>query len=381
MTHIKLPSNVTIYEVGGCVRDSLLGHTIKDRDYLVVGATPQDMLNAGFIKVGADFPVFLHPHTKDEYALARTERKQGSGYHGFTVYAAPNVTLEDDLSRRDFTMNAMARDSNGIIYDPHNGLKDLNSGMIRHVSKAFEEDPLRILRAARFAARYNFSINTETWKLMQEMVNRGQLNELTKERIVLEFTKNINSNNPPLMWDILDRLNVLGKLVPEVIALKKSWSYIKNNLVAPTNLWGLLLFLSDNSISMKDLKNTVHTYKYPKETLYTYHVLQVAAKTKPWENEEQAVDYWSTSDARRHTFEWRKIQPIVQSIYPQWSTVYSETVQQACSIVQEGLIVETLKSSGKSIRDLPVILKQHRIKSLNKETVKTCMENQCYFHF
>ena len=174
-----------IYLVGGAVRDALLGLPVKDRDWVVVGSTPQEMLDAGYQQVGRDFPVFLHPQTHEEYALARTERKSGSGYTGFTCYAAPDVTLEDDLKRRDLTINALAQDNNGEIIDPYNGLGDLQNRLLRHVSPAFGEDPLRVLRVARFAARYahlSFRIADETLALMREMTHAGELEHLTPER-------------------------------------------------------------------------------------------------------------------------------------------------------------------------------------------------------
>lgn len=171
-----------IYLVGGAVRDALLGLPVKDKDWVVVGATPQEMLDAGYQQVGRDFPVFLHPQTHEEYALARTERKSGSGYTGFTCYAAPDVTLEADLQRRDLTINALARDDDGQIIDPYHGRRDLEARLLRHVSPAFGEDPLRVLRVARFAARYahlSFRIADETLALMREMTAAGELEHLT----------------------------------------------------------------------------------------------------------------------------------------------------------------------------------------------------------
>ncbi|SUH34849.1 tRNA nucleotidyltransferase [Salmonella enterica subsp. enterica] len=170
-----------IYLVGGAVRDALLGLPVKDKDWVVVGATPQEMLDAGYQQVGRDFPVFLHPQTHEEYALARTERKSGSGYTGFTCYAAPDVTLEADLQRRDLTINALARDDDGQIIDPYHGRRDLEARLLRHVSPAFSEDPLRVLRVARFAARYahlSFRIADETLSLMRDMTAAGELEHL-----------------------------------------------------------------------------------------------------------------------------------------------------------------------------------------------------------
>src|SRR3954470_12234340 len=163
-----------VYTVGGAVRDELLGLPVEDRDYVVVGATPEEMIALGYRPVGKDFPVFLHPETHEEYALARTERKSGRGYKGFTVHAAPEVTLEEDLRRRDLTINAMAKAEDGTIVDPFSGRQDLKKKVLRHVSEAFVEDPVRILRTARFAARFGFSIAPETMTLMKRMVDSGE---------------------------------------------------------------------------------------------------------------------------------------------------------------------------------------------------------------
>ena len=165
------------YVVGGAVRDELLALPVADRDWVVVGATPDEMAAAGYRPVGRDFPVFLHPQTKEEYALARTERKSGRGYRGFTVYAAPEVTLEQDLARRDLTLNAMARTEDGALIDPFGGKRDLEAGVLRHVSEAFAEDPVRILRVARFAARFDFRVADETAALMRRMVEAGGTND------------------------------------------------------------------------------------------------------------------------------------------------------------------------------------------------------------
>lgn len=188
-----------IYLVGGAVRDALLGLPIKDKDWVVVGATPQEMLDAGYQQVGRDFPVFLHPQTREEYALARTERKSGSGYTGFTCYAAADVTLEADLQRRDLTINAIARDDDGEIIDPYNGRDDLENRLLRHVSSAFSEDPLRVLRVARFAARYahlGFRIADETMTLMRDMTAAGELEHLTPERVWKETEGALTTRNP-----------------------------------------------------------------------------------------------------------------------------------------------------------------------------------------
>lgn len=211
-----------IYLVGGAVRDALLGLPVKDKDWVVVGATPQEMLDAGYQQVGRDFPVFLHPQTREEYALARTERKSGSGYTGFTCYAAADVTLEADLQRRDLTINALARDDDGEIIDPYNGRRDLENRLLRHVSPAFSEDPLRVLRVARFAARYahlSFRIADETLALMREMTADGELAHLTPERVWKETENALTTRNPQVFFQVLRDCGALRVLFPEIDAL------------------------------------------------------------------------------------------------------------------------------------------------------------------
>ncbi|QBM15937.1 multifunctional CCA protein [Marinobacter sp. JH2] len=208
-----------IYLVGGAVRDGRLGIPVKDRDWVVVGATPEAMKQRGFRQVGADFPVFLHPKTGEEYALARTERKQGRGYHGFTVYSAPDVTLEEDLKRRDLTINAMAEHEDGTLVDPFNGLTDLAQKTLRHVSEAFAEDPLRILRTARFAARFHplgFTICADTMALMREMIGSGELQHLVPERVWQEVQRALHEQSPTVFFKVLHELGALDILMPEL---------------------------------------------------------------------------------------------------------------------------------------------------------------------
>ncbi len=210
------------YLVGGAVRDTLLGLPVKDRDWVVVSATPQEMLDAGYQQVGRDFPVFLHPQSREEYALARTERKSGSGYTGFTCYAAPDVTLEQDLLRRDLTVNALAQDENGAIIDPFNGQQDLRQRILRHVSPAFNEDPLRVLRVARFAARYahlSFRIADETMTLMRDMTGAGELAHLTPERVWKETESALRTRNPQVYFQVLRDCGALKVLFPEIDVL------------------------------------------------------------------------------------------------------------------------------------------------------------------
>jgi len=211
---------VQIYIVGGAVRDELLGRASADRDYVVVGATPEAMLAKGFRPVGKDFPVFLQPQTHEEYALARTERKSGHGYHGFTFHAAPDVTLEQDLARRDLTINAMARGDDGRLIDPFNGAQDLQAKILRHVGPAFAEDPVRILRIARFAARFDdFSVAPETLALMCRMVADGEVDHLVAERVWQELAKGLMEDRPSRMFEVLRACGALARLLPEVDAL------------------------------------------------------------------------------------------------------------------------------------------------------------------
>lgn len=211
-----------VYLVGGAVRDHLLGHPYHEKDYVVVGATPEQLLVQGFQPVGKDFPVFLHPETKDEYALARTERKSGHGYHGFEFHTDPSVTLEQDLIRRDLTINAMAMDNDGNVYDPYGGQQDLCNKVLRHVSNAFVEDPLRVLRIARFAARYHalgFVVAPETLLLMQELAESGELNALTPERVWKETSRALMEAHADVYFETLRACGALKVLFPELDAL------------------------------------------------------------------------------------------------------------------------------------------------------------------
>jgi len=210
---------VKIYRVGGSVRDELLGLPVKDHDYVVVGSDAEEMVRLGFRPVGKDFPVFLHPETNDEYALARTERKTARGYKGFSIQAAPDVTLEQDLTRRDLTINAIARDEHGKLIDPHGGAQDLKDGVLRHVSPAFVEDPVRILRVARFAARFAFEIAPETLDLMRKMVSGGEVDHLVPERVWQELSGGLMERRPSLMIEALRACAALARILPELDAL------------------------------------------------------------------------------------------------------------------------------------------------------------------
>src|SRR5690606_19827383 len=207
-----------VYVVGGAVRDALLGQPHGDRDWVVVGGTPEDMAARGFLPVGGDFPVFLHPVSKEEYALARTERKSGRGYKGFTFYTGPDVTLEDDLRRRDLTVNAIAQRPDGSLVDPWNGRRDIEQKVLRHVGEAFAEDPVRLLRLARFAARFGaFSVAPETMALCRRLVDEGEVDALVPERVWREVAKGLQTDSPARMFDVLAQAGALPRVMPGLV--------------------------------------------------------------------------------------------------------------------------------------------------------------------
>ena len=208
-----------VYSVGGSVRDELLGRAVQDRDYVVVGATPEQMIAAGYQPVGTDFPVFLHPQTHEEYALARTERKTAPGYKGFVFHASAEVTLEQDLRRRDLTINAIAKDADGSLIDPYGGVEDLKRGLLRHVGESFAEDPVRILRTARFAARFTdrgFKVAPETLNLMKSMVDGGEVDHLVAERVWQELARGLMEDRPSALFEVLRACGALARLLPEL---------------------------------------------------------------------------------------------------------------------------------------------------------------------
>jgi tRNA nucleotidyltransferase (CCA-adding enzyme) len=224
---------VKSYLVGGAVRDALLGLPVREKDWVVVGAAPEDMAAAGYRPVGKDFPVFLHPQTKEEHALARTERKSGRGYHGFTFHTGAEVTLEEDLIRRDLTVNAMARDDDGTLVDPYGGQRDLQARLLRHVSPAFAEDPVRILRVARFAARFaplGFRVADETMALMRQMVERGEADHLVSERVWKETERTLSGDGrdeagyrPSVYFQVLHGCGALARVMPELAPKSTPW--------------------------------------------------------------------------------------------------------------------------------------------------------------
>jgi len=241
------------YLVGGAVRDGLLNIDVYDRDWVVVGSTPEEMVGLGYSQVGKDFPVFLHPKTKEEYALARTERKSGLGYHGFEVFSDASVTLEEDLKRRDLTINAMALDSKGLVVDPYGGQDDLRDRVLRHVSDAFVEDPLRVLRVARFAAKladFGFTVAEETSALMAAMVGSGELLNLTPERVWQEVGKALQCQKPSVFFDVLDRVGAVKVLFPELYALHGVQQPVKHH--PEGDVWIHTMMVLDTAALLSD---------------------------------------------------------------------------------------------------------------------------------
>ncbi len=239
--------------VGGAVRDGILGIPVYDQDWLVVGATPQEMLDQGFQQVGKDFPVFLHPKTKQEYALARTERKKGHGYHGFEVNFDRSVTLEEDLIRRDLTINAMVQDNQGNIIDPYHGQQDIKDKWLRHVSPAFEEDPLRVLRVARFAAKLHglgFRVADETLQLMREMVASGEVSHLTPERVWQEVVKALKTDQPSIFFEVLNEVGAVEVLFPALYRLRGVTQPVKPH--PEGDVWVHSMMVLDTAATLSD---------------------------------------------------------------------------------------------------------------------------------
>lgn len=296
-----------IYLVGGAVRDRLLGRTVKEKDWVVVGATPEDMLTRGFKPVGKDFPVFLHPDTNEEYALARTERKTGKGYKGFVFNADPSVTLEEDLVRRDLTINAMAQTENGSIIDPFNGQKDLQQKLLRHVSDAFAEDPVRILRIARFASRFpDFNIHPDTYQLMQTMVNNGEVDALVPERVWKECYRALDEPAPWRFFETLAECNALPIIFPEIkshnIAALKAVVPMSED--GPTRFAALLCSLTLDAVKKLCKRITApKEYQEIAQLAATYHELLANLEI---ENAEQIVHLLEILDCYRRPYRLAK---------------------------------------------------------------------------
>jgi tRNA nucleotidyltransferase (CCA-adding enzyme) len=253
------------YVVGGAVRDRLLGLPVNDRDYVVVGSTPEEMAAAGFTPVGRDFPVFLHPQTYEEYALARTERKTAPGYGGFTFHADANVSLEEDLARRDLTINAMAEDEGGRVIDPFGGQADLADRMLRHVGAAFIEDPVRILRVARFAARFaDFEVAPPTLELMRAMVKSGEVDALVPERVWQELSRGLCEAHPQRMLEVLDLTGAMSHIAPRLARVRETWPALERAAREGAALCvRFAVWIAEANLLLEDLPELVIRLKVP----------------------------------------------------------------------------------------------------------------------
>jgi tRNA nucleotidyltransferase (CCA-adding enzyme) len=344
---------VRTYVVGGAVRDELLGLPVKDRDHVVVGATPEEMTRLGYRAVGKDFPVFLHPVTHEEYALARTERKSGRGYKGFKVYAAPEVTLEEDLRRRDLTINAMARDENGALIDPFGGAADLKAGVLRHVSAAFAEDPVRILRLARFAARFGFKVFPGTMKLLKTMVRSGEADFLVAERVWQEFAKGLMEREPARMFEVLKESGLYAKLFPE---LKKWPKHFSGSLpVRFARLaWGLI---EEKALA---LAKRLRAPNEPRElaVLAAKYGKSLATAKKP----EALLELLTRTDALRRPERFAQLLEVARLASPKADLSRVERALRAVQGVDEGAIARSANSKA----EIQKLIKQARLQSITR---------------
>ncbi len=308
-----------IYLVGGAVRDRLLGRTVKEKDWVVVGATVADMLKLGYRQVGKDFPVFLHPKTNEEYALARTERKVGRGYTGFTFDVAPHVTLEEDLLRRDLTINAIAETPDGILIDPYHGRDDLEQRLLRHVSSAFVEDPVRILRVARFAARFyqlGFTAAPETIALMQTMVQSGEVNALVAERVWKELERALNEDHPEQFFHVLAQCAALPLLFP-AIQMNQAGIKMLAKLAAHISDPHMRFAILFHELDPETIQQFVDRYRIPND--YRDLALMVAKFGKKIRaaqtlSASEIVDLFQQLDAYRREQRFNKFLQVVQAI-------------------------------------------------------------------
>ena len=340
------------YVVGGAVRDGLLGLPVQDRDYVVVGATPEEMTAAGYRPVGKDFPVFLHPQTHEEYALARTERKSGRGYKGFTVYAAPDVTLEQDLARRDLTINAMAKGLDGGLVDPFNGKSDLESKILRHVSPAFSEDPVRILRVARFAARFGFRIADETLALMRSMVAAGETDHLVAERVWQEFAKGLAEKEPVRMFDALERCGLRPRLLPELAS-------VPDNLSGALPVRFALLCWPLQEVAIKALCDRI---KVPNEER---ELALLACRCKDLLGPSTPAEYlnlFKRADALRRPERFTMFLATARLAQPGFDSGKIEHAFKSAAAVDAGAIAGTAKSPT----EIPALLDQAREQAIEK---------------
>ncbi|VAW77036.1 CCA tRNA nucleotidyltransferase [hydrothermal vent metagenome] len=356
-----------IYLVGGAIRDRLLGLPVQERDWVVVGATPEEMLDLGYQQVGKDFPVFLHPQTKEEYALARTERKTGPGYKGFAFHASADVSLEEDLVRRDLTINAMAESSGGELIDLFNGQTDLEQGRLRHVSPAFTEDPVRVLRVARFAAKFGhrkFSVAQSTNALMRSMVANGEIDHLVPERVWAELAKALTTDMPEKFFTVLHGCHALDVLFPEIetnydTATQELRQCANNSRDPSTRYAALMLAIGDKlpvNVHLDQVTSISKRYRVPND--YT-QLASIAIRTADKINSPSAIDMLTImeiSNALKNSPRWQQLLALFQAIGHIDTTTADQLIQAkqvAANINAASLKEQSLQGAeiGKAIRE------------------------------
>ncbi len=365
-----------IYLVGGAVRDKMLGRKITERDYVVVGATPNEMLDLGYRQVGKDFPVFLHPETKEEYALARTERKTGKGYTGFECNADPSVTLEEDLMRRDLTINAMAQEiGSDTIIDPFNGQKDIKLKRLWHISPAFTEDPVRILRVARFAARFpDFTVNPDTLLLMEKMVKTGEVDALVPERVWKEFSRALSEENPLRFFEVLNECGALKKLFPEIISSEsfnasKSLHYLKKS-IEHKNENDLIRFGSlALGLDKNDITSLCQRLKPP--TRFSELALLVSSNLNDYlnldfKNPENVINFLEKIDAYRRPERFSNFCQVMKLSTPENENNESEDLLKQAFEKTKNIDTKPFTNSGLKGEDIGKAIHQARVLILQK---------------
>lgn len=367
-----------VYLVGGAVRDALLNYPVVEHDYVVVGSTPDEMQSLGYKQVGKDFPVFLHPKSKDEYALARKERKNGQGYTGFICDFDPTVTLEEDLYRRDLTINAIAQDENGQLIDPYQGQADIKSRLLRHIGPAFSEDPLRILRVARFAARYHhldFTIAPETLLLMKDMVASGELKTLTKERIWLEIEKCLKTNTLHLFLEVINDINALADVLP----ILPSWSNLETQKITranqcvttqevaiePDTLQVCHFCLCLEACTPDDLKHIEQTLKIPStyaNSLRDFKLLNNFLNEKSF-SPENILEFFNLIDLWRRPERFNLLLEILK--YTQCQQDIAQTLQN-CAMASQAVTAQQVVALGYQGAAIKLGLQTARIAAIEK---------------
>lgn len=369
-----------IYLVGGAVRDELLGLSVQDRDWVVVGATPNDMLKQGFKQVGADFPVFLHPKTREEYALARTERKQGRGYHGFSVYSAPDVTLEEDLTRRDLTINAMAKSDTGELVDPFGGQQDIENRRLRHVSDAFTEDPLRILRVARFAARFQpleFHVSEETMKLMDTMVNNGEVDHLVSERVWQETQRALHEKEPGTFFEVLRACGALAVLIPELVPTERFDSALaalrcmhKAQGSTEERLAALMSPLSIDACIARSKAMKLPNESRDLARLTTTFISEITELTGNEITAESLLSLLDTADFWRRPERFSTLLQVLDCTLPEAFKIITHALDTA-SKAATGVETKTLLASGLKGKELGKAIRQQRLQRIEQALTTT----------